>query len=63
MNTRKALDCDVMGIIVPLGNSAQDAIKAINAAKYPPEGIRGFAFCQANEWGDRLNQYVAAAKK
>lgn len=61
MAIRKALDCGAMGIIVPLVNNAQDAMKAVSAAKYPPEGIRGFAFCQANEWGDRFDQYVTSA--
>ncbi len=61
MAIRKALDCGALGIIVPLVNNAQDAKKAVSAAKYPPEGIRGFAFCQANEWGDQFDQYVALA--
>ena len=61
MAIRKALDCGALGIIVPLVNNAQDAKKAVSAAKYPPEGIRGFAFCQANGWGDQFDQYVALA--
>jgi 2-keto-3-deoxy-L-rhamnonate aldolase RhmA len=43
-----------MGVIVPLVNTAEEAAKAVAAAKYPPEGVRGFAYCRANKLGDRF---------
>jgi 2-keto-3-deoxy-L-rhamnonate aldolase RhmA len=58
---RKALDCGAMGIIVPMVKDAVDAKKAVMAAKYPPDGIRGFAFCHANEWGAEFDDYVRTA--
>jgi len=58
---RKALDCGAMGVIVPMIGNAADARKAVMAAKYPPQGIRGFAFCHANEWGGEFDNYVKAA--
>jgi len=58
---RKVLDCGAMGVIVPLVNNKEDARRAVLAAKYPPVGIRGFAFCQANEWGKTYEEYVKSA--
>jgi 2-keto-3-deoxy-L-rhamnonate aldolase RhmA len=61
MAIRKVLDCGAMGIIVPLVNNKEDAKRAVVAAKYPPSGIRGFAFCQANGWGKQFDEYVKSA--
>ncbi|MBN1641742.1 MAG: hypothetical protein JXA09_10945 [Anaerolineae bacterium] len=36
----KLLDCGMMGIVVPLVNSAADAHRAAYAARYPPRGGR-----------------------
>lgn len=60
---RQILDAGAKGIIVPLVNSAQEAQKAVAAAKYPPEGVRGFAFCRANNWGADFNEYVLTANQ
>lgn len=60
---RQALDAGAQGVIVPLINSAEEARKAINAAKYPPEGMRGFAFCRANNWGADFDRYVKTANE
>ncbi len=58
---RQVLDAGAQGVIVPLVNTAEDAKKAVAAAKYPPEGIRGFAFCRANNWGVDFDSYAATA--
>ncbi|MFA6715637.1 MAG: aldolase/citrate lyase family protein [Victivallaceae bacterium] len=58
---RRALDLGAAGIIVPLVNSAEEAAKAVAAAKYPPEGIRGFAFHRGNNWGVDFAEYVKNA--
>lgn len=58
---RRVLDCGAKGIIVPLVNSREEAMKAVQAAKYPPIGERGFAFCRANEWGVKFDEYAASA--
>jgi 2-keto-3-deoxy-L-rhamnonate aldolase RhmA len=58
---RRALDLGAMGVIVPLVNNAEDAAKAVAAAKYPTEGIRGFAFHRGNNWGVDFDEYVAKA--
>lgn len=38
---KRVLDLGIGGIIVPWINNKDEAIKAIKAIKYPPEGIRG----------------------
>ena len=42
---KKALDIGAYGIIVPWVNSREEALRAVQAVKYPPEGLRG--------WGPR----------
>jgi 2-keto-3-deoxy-L-rhamnonate aldolase RhmA len=39
---KQALDAGAHGIVVPWVNTKEEAIKAVKACKYPPEGIRGF---------------------
>lgn len=60
---RQALDMGAKGVIVPLVNNAEQARKAVAAAKYPPEGIRGFGYCRMNEWGRNFDEYAANANK
>lgn len=58
---RQMLDMGAHGVIVPLINNADEARSAVAAAKYPPEGVRGFAFCRANDWGAAFDDYVISA--
>jgi 2-keto-3-deoxy-L-rhamnonate aldolase RhmA len=48
---RRALDAGAAGVLVPFVNTAEQAKRAVAAAKYPPVGVRGFSFCRANNWG------------
>lgn len=38
----KALDAGAQGVIVPMVNSAEEARRAVDAARYPPEGYRSW---------------------
>lgn len=58
---RQALDNGAQGVIVPLVETAEQAQKAVAAAKYPPTGIRGFAYTRANGWGAEFDDYTARA--
>lgn len=60
LEIRRALDCGADGVIVPLVSTREEAERAVAAAKYPPEGVRGFAFCRANNWGADFDAYAAA---
>ena len=58
---RRLMDCGAQGIIVPLVNNRIDAEMAVAAVKYPPEGVRGFAFVRANGWGEQFDMYAKTA--
>ncbi len=48
---RRALDVGAAGVLVPFVSTADQARRAVAAARYPPQGVRGFSFCRANNWG------------
>lgn len=59
-NTRiikRVLDAGADGIIVPMVNSKEEAIKAINAVKYPPKGKRGVGLARAQKYGFGFEDY------
>ncbi len=58
---RQVLDLGAQGVIVPLVNTAAEAEAAVAAAKYPPVGKRGYAFCRANDHGVDFDEYVRRA--
>lgn len=58
---KKALDTGCDGIIVPLVNTAEDAKKAVDAAKYPPLGARSVGIARAQDYGLSFNEYVKTA--
>ncbi len=55
------LDQGAAGILVPMVNSADDARRAVQAAKYPPLGRRSFGPFRAARYGTRLAEYMAEA--
>ena len=57
------LDMAPAGIIVPMIRSAAEAQKAVEACKYPPEGIRGFGPTRNMYGFDSVEDYLAAAGK
>ena len=61
---KPVLDAGAMGIIFPFIRSKQEAIEAVQAVRYPPEGVRGFspAFA-ALRWGLSVPEYVKAANR
>ena len=58
---RRTLDAGADGIIVPMVNSLEIAMKAVEYCKYPPLGKRGFGFSHANNYGGNFNDYVHKA--
>lgn len=47
---RKALEIGAQGVLVAHINTREDAQNVVEAAKFPPWGIRGTAMCHANKW-------------
>lgn len=54
---KRILDAGADGIIVPSVNSAAEARKAVNAAKYPPMGTRGVGLARAQSYGFGFENY------
>jgi 2-keto-3-deoxy-L-rhamnonate aldolase RhmA len=58
---RQPLDIGAMGVIVPLVNTPEEAAAAVAAAKFPPQGIRGFSFVRSNMYGADFQRYATEA--
>lgn len=58
---RQVLDAGARGVIVPLINSSEEAKRAVAAAKFAPQGIRGFSFCRGNNYGLDFEEYARQA--
>ena len=54
---KRVMDAGAHGIIVPMVNSARDAINAVEAIKYPPMGKRGIGLARAQGYGTRFQEY------
>lgn len=55
----KALDAGADGVIVPMVNSPSEAQAAVEACRYPPEGIRSFGPVRAGVIGVRAPVCIA----
>jgi len=60
---KRVLDAGADGIIVPMVNSAEDAKRAVEFAKYPPEGNRGVGLARAQKYGLGFESYKRWVKK
>jgi len=54
---KHALDAGAHGVIVPMVNSASEAVAAVAAAHYPPKGIRGAGLSRAQDYGLGFQRY------
>lgn len=54
---KRVLDAGAHGVIVPMVNSKEDAIRAVKAAKYPPVGTRGVGLARAQGYGFEFDKY------
>ncbi len=54
---KRILDMGADGIVVPMVCSKQDAIKAVEYAKYPPMGKRGVGLYRASGYGTKFEEY------
>ncbi|MFZ4739775.1 MAG: HpcH/HpaI aldolase family protein [Bacteroidales bacterium] len=60
---KRVLDAGADGIIVPMINSSEDATRAVEYAKYPPEGKRGVGLSRAQQYGNGFDEYKKWAKE
>ena len=54
---KKVLDMGADGIIVPMVSSKEDALQAVEYAKYPPVGKRGVGLYRASGYGTTFEEY------
>jgi 2-dehydro-3-deoxyglucarate aldolase len=58
---KRYLDAGACGVVAPLVRTREEAELLVQAAKYPPMGLRGVGFCRANSYGLRLADECARA--
>lgn len=60
VHVMRALDCGAAGVVVPLVDSAEDAVRAVQACSFPPAGSRSWG----PMWGDvRLDGALPPAEQ
>ena len=57
----RSLDAGAKGLIIPMVKTAQEAQNAIEEAKYPPRGVRGYGYSRANMHGMDFETYRKSA--
>jgi 2-dehydro-3-deoxyglucarate aldolase len=57
---KRVLDAGADGVIIPMVNNKEDAIKAVNYSKYPPTGTRGIGLARAQGYGYEFDEYKKA---
>jgi 2-dehydro-3-deoxyglucarate aldolase len=60
---KRAMDTGISGVIVPMVNTKEDAVKAVNAVKYPPVGTRGVGLGRAQGYGLEFEKYKNSVNK
>lgn len=58
---KRVLDTGCDGILVPQVNDANEARKAVMAAKFPPAGSRSVGIARAHGYGMSFTEYVSTA--
>ncbi len=54
---KRVMDAGAHGVIVPMVNSREDAVRAVKAVKYPPVGTRGVGLARAQGYGRKFPKY------
>jgi len=60
---KRVMDCGAHGVIVPNVNSPEEAKRAVEATRYPPEGKRGVGLFRAQGYGSDFEKYKNWQKK
>lgn len=56
---QRMMDAGAAGVIVPMVNSKDDAVRAVAAVRYPPAGQRGVGLARAQGYGLGFEDYAA----
>jgi len=60
---KQIMDAGADGVVVPMINSKDDAIKAVKSVHYPPEGNRGVGLARAQNYGIGFDKYKEWLKR
>ena len=60
---KRVLDTGCDGILVPMVNSAEEALRVIQYSKYPLEGKRSVGLSRAHSYGPGFSDYVKNANR
>ena len=55
---KRVMDAGANGVIVPMVNSVEEARKAVEAVRYPPDGQRGVGLARAQGYGTSFGKYL-----
>lgn len=58
VHIKRVMDAGAHGIIVPMVNSEEEAMRAVAAVRYPPRGFRGVGLARAQGYGTRFARYM-----
>ena len=58
---KKALDIGPSGIIIPQVKTAEQVSRVVQLSNYPPDGTRSVGIARAHGYGQKFQEYVAAA--
>jgi len=59
---KRVMDSGADGVIVPMINNKEDALKAVAAMQYPPIGTRGVGLARAQQYGQGFEAYKTRLK-
>jgi len=57
ISIKGVMDSGASGVIVPMVNNREDALKALKAVHYPPQGTRGVGLARAQDYGFGFDAY------
>lgn len=60
---KRVMDAGAYGVIVPMINTKEDALKAVKAVKYPPRGTRSVGLARAQGYGKAFDEYKSWINK
>ena len=54
---KRVMDAGAQGIIIPMVNNAEDALRAVDSVYYPTKGTRGVGLARAQGYGNSFQTY------
>ncbi|MDO8463834.1 MAG: aldolase/citrate lyase family protein [Gallionella sp.] len=55
---KRVMDAGAHGIVVPMVNTLEDAVRAVSATRYAPRGSRGVGLARAQGYGVNFQDYL-----